>query len=53
MDASQKQPMTVLVPFALSRLSSRMSQESLPWESSSLQDLEEGSTGPQGPQPVI
>lgn len=34
-DASQKQPMTMLVPFALIRLSSGTSQESLPWKSSS------------------
>ena len=49
MDASQKQPTTVLVPFALVRLSSGMSRVAS-LGVILLQDLEEGSTGPQDPQ---
>lgn len=49
MDASQKQPTTRLVPFALVRLSSGMSRVASP-DVILLQDLEEGSTGPQDPQ---
>lgn len=49
MDASQKQPTTVLVPFALVRLSSGMSRVAS-LDVILLQDLEEGSTGPQDPQ---
>lgn len=49
MDASQKQPTTVLVPFALVWLSSGMSRVASP-DVILLQDLEEGSTGPQDPQ---
>lgn len=49
MDVSQKQPTTVLVPFALVRLSSGMSRVAS-LDVILLQDLEEGSTGPQDPQ---
>ena len=48
-DVSQKQPTTVLVPFALVRLSSGMSRVAS-LGVILLQDLEEGSTGPQDPQ---